>query len=158
MVQVRPVIEDFAARMFGGFARRDQRAKGELYLRGLMLDGKRKVDAADGGSARDRSPAVAAVRVHLDVGSHRGTASPGRVGARVPDEVRYREKWRLALDMLDEIILEWGVPSRPVVGDAGYGDAAEFRLGLTERGLTYVLAVRADATAHLADAVPVTAA
>nr|WP_308257131.1 transposase [Saccharothrix luteola] len=42
MARVRPVIEDFAASMFGGFARRDQRAKGELYLRGLMLDGKRK--------------------------------------------------------------------------------------------------------------------
>ncbi|GAB2798028.1 hypothetical protein GCM10027199_86480 [Amycolatopsis magusensis] len=28
--------------MFGGFARRDQRTKGQLYLRGLMLDGKRK--------------------------------------------------------------------------------------------------------------------
>jgi SRSO17 transposase len=28
--------------MLGGFARRDQRAKGELYLRGLMLGGKRK--------------------------------------------------------------------------------------------------------------------
>jgi hypothetical protein len=41
MARVRPVIEDFAASMFGGFARRDQRAKGELYLRGLMLDGKR---------------------------------------------------------------------------------------------------------------------
>ncbi|MEV7037584.1 transposase [Amycolatopsis sp. NPDC051061] len=28
--------------MLGGLARADQRAKGELYLRGLMLDGKRK--------------------------------------------------------------------------------------------------------------------
>jgi SRSO17 transposase len=28
--------------MLGGLARSDQRAKGELYLRGLMLDGKRK--------------------------------------------------------------------------------------------------------------------
>jgi SRSO17 transposase len=42
MAQVRPVIEEFAERVFGGFARRDQRVKGELYLRGLMLDGKRK--------------------------------------------------------------------------------------------------------------------
>lgn len=42
MDQVRPEIEKFAGRMFGGFARRDQQAKGELYLRGLMLDGKRK--------------------------------------------------------------------------------------------------------------------
>src|SRR5512134_1368279 len=42
MDRVRPVIEGFAAEVFGGFARRDQRGKGELYLRGLMLDGKRK--------------------------------------------------------------------------------------------------------------------
>src|SRR4030088_1950874 len=28
--------------MFASFARRDQRGKGELYLRGLMLDGQRK--------------------------------------------------------------------------------------------------------------------
>src|SRR5687767_4038144 len=28
--------------MFGGFTRRDQRARGELYLRGLFSDGKRK--------------------------------------------------------------------------------------------------------------------
>ncbi len=42
MDRVRPVIEEFAGRMLGGFARCDQRVKGELYLRGLMLDGKRK--------------------------------------------------------------------------------------------------------------------
>ncbi|MBE1467421.1 SRSO17 transposase [Kibdelosporangium phytohabitans] len=36
------MIEEFAGRMLGGLARRDQRAKGELYLRGLMLDGKRQ--------------------------------------------------------------------------------------------------------------------
>jgi SRSO17 transposase len=40
--QVRPRLVAFAAEMLGGFARADQRAKGELYLRGLMLDGKRK--------------------------------------------------------------------------------------------------------------------
>ena len=42
MDQVRPRLEAFAAEMLGGLARSDQRAKGELYLRGLMLDGKRK--------------------------------------------------------------------------------------------------------------------
>ncbi|MCP2094314.1 DDE superfamily endonuclease, partial [Actinosynnema pretiosum] len=42
MAEVRPVIEEFAAEVFGGFARRDQRGKGELYLRGLLLDGRRK--------------------------------------------------------------------------------------------------------------------
>jgi hypothetical protein len=36
MDQVRPWLEAFAAEMLGGLARADQRAKGELYLRGLM--------------------------------------------------------------------------------------------------------------------------
>jgi hypothetical protein len=39
---VRPRLEAFAEEMLGSLARRDQRAKDELYLRGLMLDGKRK--------------------------------------------------------------------------------------------------------------------
>jgi SRSO17 transposase len=42
MEQVRPRLRAFAARMLGGLARADQRARGELYVRGLMLDGKRK--------------------------------------------------------------------------------------------------------------------
>src|SRR6059058_4310741 len=40
--QVRPRLVAFAAEMLGGLPRSDQRAKGQLYLRGLMLDGKRK--------------------------------------------------------------------------------------------------------------------
>ena len=42
MDQVRPRLVAFAAGMFGGLPRSDQRVKGELYLRGLMLDGRRK--------------------------------------------------------------------------------------------------------------------
>jgi SRSO17 transposase len=42
MGQLRPRLEAFAARMLGGLARADQRAKGGLYVCGLMLDGKRK--------------------------------------------------------------------------------------------------------------------
>ncbi|MFI6061794.1 transposase [Streptomyces sp. NPDC051286] len=42
MEKVRTRLEAFAEEMLGSLARRDQRAKGELYLRGLMLDGKRK--------------------------------------------------------------------------------------------------------------------
>jgi|SRR4051812_21443961 SRSO17 transposase len=42
MDQVRPRLVAFAAEMLGGLARSDQRATGELYLRGLMLEGKRK--------------------------------------------------------------------------------------------------------------------
>jgi SRSO17 transposase len=42
MDEVRPRLEAFSEEMLGTLKRRDQRAKGELYVRGLMLDGKRK--------------------------------------------------------------------------------------------------------------------
>jgi hypothetical protein len=47
--------------------------------------------------------------------------------SRIPDQVRHREKWRQALDMLDEITGDeqddgWGLARRPVVAGAGYGD------------------------------------
>ncbi len=57
-----------------------------------------------------------------------------RKRAHLPDAIRHREKWRLALDMLDEMTHTWGLPKRPVVSDSGYGDATEFRLGLDQRG------------------------
>ena len=33
---------DFTAEMLGGLPRKDQRAAGELYVRGLLADGRRK--------------------------------------------------------------------------------------------------------------------
>src|SRR3954453_9998721 len=42
MDQVRPRLVAFAAEMLGGLGRSDQRATGELYVRGLLLDGQRK--------------------------------------------------------------------------------------------------------------------
>lgn len=39
---VRGKLEDYVAEVFASLPRRDQRAKGSLYLRGLMLDGRRK--------------------------------------------------------------------------------------------------------------------
>jgi SRSO17 transposase len=79
-----------------------------------------------------------------------------RERAAIPDDVRHREKWRLALDILDEMTDQWDLPKRPVAGDSGYGDATEFRLGLTQRGFCYVLQVDPTATAHPGDAVPLT--
>ncbi|ABD13573.1 transposase, IS4 family [Frankia casuarinae] len=83
-------------------------------------------------------------------------AARARERAAIPDKARHREKWRLVLDMIDELA-GWGMPVRPVVADAGYGDAAAFRQGLTDRNIPYVLAVKPTATAYPADAVPVTA-
>src|SRR5512140_2452512 len=42
IAEVRPRLLDFTAEMLGGLPRKDQRAKGELYVRGLLTDGRRK--------------------------------------------------------------------------------------------------------------------
>ncbi len=42
LVRLRARLEDFAAGIFAGLRRSDQRATGLRYLRGLMLDGRRK--------------------------------------------------------------------------------------------------------------------
>ncbi|MFE9613495.1 IS701 family transposase [Streptomyces sp. NPDC006012] len=73
----------------------------------------------------------------------------------VPEDVGHREKWRLALDALDELAT-WGHVPPLVVADAGYGHNADFRGGLDERGIGYVVAVRSDVTAHPQDAQPLT--
>jgi len=73
--------------------------------------------------------------------------------AGIGEDVRHREKWRLALDMLDEMIEQWGLPRLPVAADSGYGDCTLFRLGLADRGLRYAVQVDPDATAQPGDAV-----
>jgi SRSO17 transposase len=74
--------------------------------------------------------------------------------AGIPATIRHHEKWQLALDMLDELTDIWGLPKYPVAADSGYGDATEFRLGLHERGFTYVVQVDPTATAHPSHAAP----
>jgi SRSO17 transposase len=252
MAEVRPRLLDFAAEMLGGLPRKDQRAAGELYVRGLLADGRRKsmvpmadrlgvdhqrlqqfitsstwdyaavrrnvarwfaagqpVEALvidDTGFPKDgtASPCVArqysgtlgktgncqvAVSVHL-VNEHASCAADWRlfcpeswddaaladpvaaIGARrrreragIPGDVRHKEKWRLALDMIDEMTGPggWGVleeittagGARPVVAaDIGYGDNALFRQQLTARGWQYAVAVKGSTSAHDGDAVP----
>jgi SRSO17 transposase len=241
MDEVRPRLEAFAAEMLGSLKRRDQRAKGELYMRGLMLDGKRKsmqpmagrlgVDhqqlqqfvssstwdytevrrriarwAAehiapkayaidDTGFPKDGYDSPGVARMYCGALGKRGNCQIGvsvnlvsdrassavdwrlfnpeswddtctddellagairrrRQQAGIPDQVRHREKWRLALDMLDETREEWDLPDLPVVADAGYVDATGFPLGLTMRGLAYAVAVKGTTTAHPGDAAP----
>jgi SRSO17 transposase len=243
MQQVRPRLGAFAAQMLGGLARRDQRATGELYVRGLLTDGQRKsmqpmaerlgVDHQrlqqfitsstwDDAEVRRRlaqwaqqtigpdawviddvgfpkdgrdSPGVArmysgtlgktgncqiGVSVHLV--TDRASAAVDwrlflpeswddrliedpvqaaevrarRARCKLGPDVRYREKWRLALDMLDELGA-WGLPDRPVTADAGYGDTTAFRRGLQARGLRYVVAVKPTTSAYPGDVAPVRA-
>jgi SRSO17 transposase len=72
--------------------------------------------------------------------------------AGIADEVGHREKWRLALDMIGELIA-WGRQPPLVVADSGYGrrDAAEFRHGLAQRALAYVVQVTGNLNAYPAD-------
>ncbi|MFI9549961.1 IS701 family transposase, partial [Streptomyces sp. NPDC052016] len=42
MVEVREDLETFTAELFDGFFRADQRRWGQVYVRGLLLDGRRK--------------------------------------------------------------------------------------------------------------------
>jgi SRSO17 transposase len=256
IAEVRPRLAEFAAGMLGGLARSDQRAAGELYVRGLLTDGRRKsmqpmaerlgidhqrlqqfitsstwdyaavrrnvawwfagsqpVEALvvdDTGFPKDgrASPCVArqysgtlgkigncqaGVSVHL-VNEHASCAADWRLfcpeswddaalddpvaaagaarrreRAGIPDEVRHAGKWRLALDMIDEMTGPggWGLleeviaagGGRPVaVSDAGYGDNTTFRLELTARGWQYVVAAKGTTSAHAGSAEPVTPA
>ena len=227
----RAELIEFAEQMYGPLARCDQRAKGEQYVRGLLLEGRRKsiqpmaarlpdgdeqglqqfitdspwedtpvrrrlarrmsaeieplgwvVD--DTGLPKDGrfSPGVARqycgalgktanCQVIVSVNAATDEAScpldwrlflPSewdadavrRDRARIPEEVRHLEKWRLALDAIDEL-LEWGLERRAVLADGGYGDITAFRVGLEERELEYVVQVKGATSAHPADAVPV---
>ncbi|GHF12400.1 hypothetical protein GCM10014715_80130 [Streptomyces spiralis] len=59
--------------------------------------------------------------------------SARRMRCGIPRAVGHREKWRLALDAIDEL-MGWGlVPPVVVVADAGYGQNADFRDGLSGR-------------------------
>src|SRR3954464_13217470 len=55
--------------------------------------------------------------------------------------------------MLDELT-GWQLAPPVVVGDAGYGDNAEFRDGINARGWAYVVQVSRDLNAQHHDAVP----
>ena len=63
-----------------------------------------------------------------------------RAAAGVPEEIVFRTKWEIALEQLDAAIAA-GVRRHIMLADAGYGDATEFRTGIEERGLKYVVAV-----------------
>lgn len=234
LVSARAGLVAFAEEMYGSLTRCDQRAKGELYVRGLLLEGRRKSivpmaarlpDGDEQGlqqfitdSPWDDTPVRRRLARRMtkeiepegwvvdDTGLPKdGRWSPGvghqycgalgktancqvlvsvnaatdrascpldwrlflpaawdddeqrRGRAKIPDEVRHRPKWQLALDILDEL-LAWSLDRQVVQADGGYGDITAFRLGLEERELEYVVQVKATTSAHAADAAPVTPA
>lgn len=231
LAKVRGRLDAFAAEMFGGaLVRAEQHKWSGVYLRGLMLDGKRKsiepiaARLEDGdeqglqqfvnqspwdeqivranlarrmcaeiepeawvvddtgfakkgrfsvGVARQYSGTLGRVdncQVGVSINAATDTAScpldwriflpeawdddrERRSKAHVPDAVRHREKWRLALDMLDELG-EWGLVPPLVAADAGYGDITAFRQGIDDREIPYVVQVKGSTSAYPEQARP----
>ncbi len=58
----------------------------------------------------------------------------------IPAEIEFAKKWQIALALIDHALAA-GVRRHVVLADPGYGDATEFRDGLTARGLPYVVGV-----------------
>jgi SRSO17 transposase len=70
------------------------------------------------------------------------TDDPGRCHkAGVPEEVHFETKPQIALGQV-RAALEKGVPRGLVLSDAGYGNDTDFRPGLTELGLLYMVGVQ----------------
>lgn len=63
-----------------------------------------------------------------------------RRAAGIPDTVTFRPKWRVALDMLRHALGN-GVPFRWLTADEAYGNAPEFRRGVQEAGLLYMVEI-----------------
>lgn len=66
-----------------------------------------------------------------------------RRAAGIPAEVKFRKKWELALEMIDQA-RGWGLAERIIVADAGYGDVTAFREELEKRKLRYSLGVQSN--------------
>ncbi len=90
-----------------------------------------------------------------------------RERARIPGDVRHTEKWRLALEMIDEMTGPDGWDVLGQITAAGRaarwpwqmpadGDNTTFRLELGNRDWQYVLAVKGTTSAYAGDARPVT--
>jgi SRSO17 transposase len=76
-----------------------------------------------------------------------------RAKCKLPDDVHHVEKWRQALAMIDEL-RDWGIEPPVVLGDGAYGDVTEFRSGLQEREISYVLDVKSTTSAYGEDVTP----
>lgn len=69
-----------------------------------------------------------------------------RAAAGVPSQVRFQEKWSIALEEIRRMREDEELPPAPVVADAGYGHSTAFREGLGELGLSYVVGIKPDTT------------
>jgi SRSO17 transposase len=89
--------------------------------------------------ANDRASLPIAYRLYLpEVWAEDPTR---RARAGVPEEIGFGTKTAIALGQLRRA-REAGIPVGIVLGDAGYGDECDFRVGVAELDLRYVLGIR----------------
>ena len=67
-----------------------------------------------------------------------------REKCHVPEEIKFQETWRIALDLLDRSLP--GLPHGWIVGDDELGRSSEFRAALRQRGERYALDVPCNTT------------
>jgi SRSO17 transposase len=68
-----------------------------------------------------------------------------REQAGVPESIDFETKPAIALKQIGGAVEE-GIPTAPVLGDAGYGNDTQLRDGVTALGLLYVLGVTSSTT------------
>src|SRR5688500_5297777 len=86
--------------------------------------------------ANDRASLPIAYRLYLP---EAWAADPKRrAKAGVPEAIGFATKTAIALGQIRQALAE-GVPVGVVLGDAGYGDETDFRVGVGDLGLRYVL-------------------
>ncbi|HVJ14250.1 MAG TPA: IS701 family transposase [Polyangiaceae bacterium] len=98
--------------------------------------------------AKDDLPAPLALRLYLPQTWTKDLERCKR--AKVPPEIVYRPKWKIALDEIDRVRAA-GVRFGCVLADAGYGMCAEFRQGLTARSLAWAVGILSTQNMYPAD-------
>jgi len=89
-------------------------------------------------SCRQMGSAVLAWRLYLP--ESWATNRTRREEAGIPDDIGFKPKWQLALDLIDQV-RGWELPDRIVIAEAGYGDTTEFRDALQARQLPSVVGI-----------------
>ncbi len=70
-----------------------------------------------------------------------------RATAHLPAQIRHVAKWKLALEMIDEL-RSWGLEPPAILGDGAFGEVTEFRESLEERELRYVVQTKGGTSAY----------
>lgn len=75
-----------------------------------------------------------------------------REEARIPDDVEFKTKPQLALDMIRRAV-KADLPRGTVLADEGYGNSVEFREGCRKLGLDFAVAIRSTTKVWVVDAI-----